>query len=313
MPRILHASGWRALLLGGAFTPAILTAQVPDIAELAHSARLSALGGAGAGMIDNEDGRSLNPALLAWGAKLTAGAGLSNIETVDVRLLRAGSSWKFSHSNAIAVDVRQRRVENLIDDPELASDPGLQVRDLAVRLTFARSSLRRRLVIGVSAEGMQSTVFGTTGRGWSMNAGAAYAAAPWLSMGAAVIRMGPSYRWTTALGEESHSSIGRSLVFGVLYRPFHRSWGTVGLLADYRAGLERAAGHSQHLGAEVTVADRVAFRAGMQQESATGTTTPRSLSGGIGVRLGRFHLDFAQDRIGRVMGQRTFIEVSMRR
>lgn len=301
------------LLLGSAVAAGVLSAQVPDIAELAHSARLSALGGAGVGMVDNEDGRSLNPALLAWGATLTAGAGLSNVETVDVRVLRAGSSWKFSRSSAVALDVRQRRVENLIDDPDLASDPGLQVRDWALRLTFARSALRKRLVVGVAGEAMQSTVFGTKGRGWSMSAGAAYTAAPWISIGSALIRMGPNYRWTSLLGEESHSDIGQSLVLGMLCRPFHRSWGTVRVLADYRAGLERAAGRSHHLGAEVTLADRVAFRAGMQQESATGTTTPRSLSAGIGIRLGWFHLDLAQDRIGRVMGQRTFIELSMRR
>lgn len=308
-----RSSGWRALVLGGALAPGTLVAQVPDIAELTHSARLSALGGAGAGMLDNEAGRSLNPALLAWGATLTAAAGLSNVETVDVRLLRAGSSWRFNRSTAIALDVRQRRVENLIDDPELASDPSLQVRDWAVRVTLARSGLRKRLVVGVSGEAMQSTVFGTKGTGWSMNAGAAYTAAPWLSMGTALLRMGPGYRWTTALGEESHSDIGRSLVFGVMARPFHRPWGALRVLADYRAGLERAAGNSQHLGAEIMLADRVAFRAGVQQENATGSETPRSLSAGIGVRLGSFHLDLAQDRIGRVMGQRTFIELSMRR
>ena len=308
-----HSTHWRALLLGGALAPGVVAAQVPDIAELTHSARLSALGGAGAGMFDNEAGRSLNPALLAWGATLTAAAGLSNVESVDVRLLRAGSSWRFSRSSAVALDVRQRRVENLIDDPELASDPSLQVRDWAIRLTVARSAMRKRLVVGLSGEAMQSTVFGTKGTGWSMNAGAAFSAAPWLSMGAALLRMGPGYRWTTALGEESQSDLGRSLVFGVMTRPFHRSWGTLRVLADYRTGLEGVAGRSQHLGAEISLADRVAFRAGMQQERATGTATPRSLSAGIGVRLGSFHLDLAQDRIGRVMGQRTFVELSMRR
>lgn len=302
-----------ALLLGGALATSALRAQVPDIAELAHSARLSALGGAGAGMLDHEDGRSLNPALLAWGASLTVGAGLSNVQTVDVRMLRAGSSWKFSRSSAVALDLRHRRVENLIDDPELASDPGLQVRDWAARLTFARSVLRKRVVVGIAAEAMQSTVFGTKGQGWSMSAGAAYSVTPWVSFGSALIRMGPKYRWTTVLGDDSHSDIGRSLVVGVSLRPFHRRWGTVRIVGDHRAGLERAAGRSNHLGAEVTLADRIAFRAGMQDESVTGSTSPRSLSAGIGVRLGSFHLDLAQDRIGRVMGQRTFIELSMRR
>ena len=300
-------------MFGGALAPAALAAQVPDIAEFAHSARLSALGGAGAGMFDYEAARSLNPALLAWGAILTAAAGLSNVETVDVRLLRAGSSWRFSRSTALALDLRQRRVENLIDDPELASDPSLQVHDWAVRLTLARSEMSKRLVVGVSGEAMQSTVFGTKGTGWSMNAGAALSATPWLAMGAAFLRMGPGYRWTTALGDESHSAIGRSLVFGIMSRPFHRTWGTLRIVADYRAGLERAAGRSQHLGAEITLADRIAFRAGVQHERAPGLETPRSLSAGIGLRLGRFYLDLAQDRIGRVMGQRTFIELSMRR
>jgi hypothetical protein len=160
---------------------------------------------------------------------------------------------------------------------------------------------------------MRSTVFGTTGSGWSMNVGAAYSVARSLSVGASLIRVGPSYRWTTLLGDESRTNLGRSLVVGLSFRPLHRTWGTVRVLADYRAGLERAAGRSQHIGAEIGLADRVAFRAGMQHESATGTSTPRSLSAGVGVRLGQFHIDIAQDRIGRVMGQRTFIELSLRR
>lgn len=300
-------------MLGGTLAPAVLVAQIPDIAELAHSARLSALGGAGAGAMSREDGRSLNPALLAGGASFSAGAGLSDVETVDVRLLRAGLSWRFKTSAALALDVRQRRVEDLIDDPELASDPGLQVRDWAVRLTLASSALNDRLLLGLAAEAMRSTVFGTTGSGWSMNVGAAYSLARSLSLGASLIRMGPSYRWTTLLGDESRTNLGRSLIVGMSFRPLDRSWGTVRVIADYRAGLERAAGHSQHVGAEIGLADRVAFRTGVQQESATGTSTPRSLSAGVGVRLGRFYIDIAQDRIGRVMGQRTFIELSLRR
>jgi hypothetical protein len=271
------------------------------------------LGGAGVGAISREDGRSLNPGLLAGGAAFSVGAGLSDIETVDVRMLRAGLSWRFSNSTAFALDVRQRRVEDLIDDPELASDPGLQVRDWAVRLTLARSALNERLLLGLGAEAMRSTVFGTTGNGWSMNVGAAYSLARSLSLGASVIRLGPSYRWTTLLGDDSRTDLGRSLIVGMAFRPLHRPWGTVRLMADYRAGLERAAGHSRHVGAEIALADRIAFRAGMQRESATGTSTPRSLSAGVGVRLGQFYIDIAQDRIGRVMGQRTFIELSLRR
>lgn len=293
-------------------SPARVFAQVPDVALPQHSARLSALAGAGAGLTADADGRSLNPASLASDDRLLLSAGYSRAAVSDVVGVRIGAAASLGRWGSVALDARQRRVEKLIDDPDLAAEPGFRVSDLAIRLSYARRFARGRLSVGVAGEWLSSAVFATEGEGWDLHVGTTFQFSRDMTLGVAAARLGPAYRWTASGRGQQRSPLGRAVITGLRWRPLDRAAANIALVADGEFGLEGAADDAYRAGAELSVRQVLVLRGGYEAV-ATGNDWRRAPSAGLGLMLHSIRIDLARDRIGSEVGERTLVEVTLSR
>lgn len=284
-----------------------LPAQAVDFADVPPGAREAALGRATVALIGHGDGRGANPALLAQSGRATAVAGYASSEVTDVADSRLGASLEYARFGAFAIDVRYREVRNLIDDPELASDPGLTVSDWAVRTTYALL-VGKRVAAGVSVERLASTIFGTKGSGVSFSVGAVAPITKRLAIGASAAQLGKPYRWRDVQGSETRSPLGQALVAGLSLEAFTSEWLSATVVGDLERGLGRRSAVSiSRAGAEVQIAKVLFLRAGInRRHGANPTVRP---SGGVGLRVGKIEIDLAKDNIGAEIGERTLIDV----
>ena len=276
-----------------------------------QTARLSAMGGAGVAALDEVDARAINPALLAFAGRLAASVGLFRVAVVDIVGAGAGLAVPVGVMGAVGLDAGYRQLEDLIEDPELAAEPGLGVSDWSVRLAYAKGFLSDRLSLGAAVRHSSSTVLGTEGDGWDASVGAAARLSRTLAAGAAVTGLGPSYRWSTAAGERNRTPLGRALLAGARWTPAEHRHPAVTLLADVQLPLEEAADRALRAGAEVRVARVLALRAGYEAFRAAGTPWTRAPGAGIGIHFQRLRIDLARDRIGEPVGERTVVGVAI--
>jgi hypothetical protein len=289
-----------------------LFAQSPDVARIPPDARTASMGGATAALAGNDEGRSVNPALMASARGLSVVAGYANAEMTDVAETRLGATIGRSRFGTLAIDVRHREVNDLIDDPQLASEPGLTVSDWAVRSTYALN-IGKRLGLGVSAERMNSVIFGTRGAGWTYAAGAVLPLTRRFSVGTSVVRLGSPYQWTDVQGTKSSSPLGRAVVAGIALQPAESSWMSAAIVADVERGLESNSPRNVWCaGAEIRIAKALSLRGGFSRAREGGITSSYP-SGGLGLAIGVVDVGLARDRIGAEVGQRTIVEARIRR
>jgi hypothetical protein len=289
-----------------------LIAQSAPAAEPAHPARLVALAGAGAALVGEQAGRSLNPSLLSVGSRLGLAVGYAKVNVSDVVSMRAGAHLQLGHAGTISVDGRVRRVENIIDDPELAGEPGLAVGDRALRLSYARTFFHQRFGIGAALEHMSSEVFGTTGRGWAFSVGGILQLTPNLALGSALARLGREYEWTTLSGDHTYSPLGTGAVFGLRYTAAQSRTIAATMVVDAEVPLEVSAERGTRIGVEVSLYRALSLRVGYAaMRSARQAASDRYAAAGIGLTLRRARFDLARDRIGREIGERTTVQLTI--
>jgi hypothetical protein len=306
---VVAVAGACALLAGP------VAAQTSGATQTDHSARVAALGGAGTADVITADARSLNPALLAAAPELWVGAGYAQAAVIDVVGFRAGVAGRpVGRLGALSLDVRYREVRDLIDDPELADEPGLRVADWGARVGYATAFFDGRVMLGASAEQMRSVVFGTKGRGWDVNLGAAVRLAEPVSLGVALVHLGPSYRWTGLAGEQRRTPLGRAAIAGIRAAPIRHRYVALSLVVDGQLAADRRAGdRAVRAGGELRLARVLALRGGYEWVRTGAGARERRPAAGLGLALPRFRLDIARDRIGAEVGERTLLELTFSR
>lgn len=310
----IFVSGARSLALGGALCVGVVGAaagQTPDILRERPVASVAALGGAAVAAVGLFDARSINPSLLAGNVNVSFSGGFYREEATDVSGARGGLTGSFGHVGIFSVDVRRRQVENLLEDSVLAGDPNLEVSDWGIRVGYARGFAGNRLRVGATWEGLSSRVFGTTGGGWTLDIGAAAVLTSRASVGIAVARLGPEYKWRDALGGTMYSPQGRTITGGVRWSAGTGRRVSMQLGGDVVRALETAAEPGVRFGAEVTLLQRVSLRGGHARMGGRGGT--RTSAAGLGIKLGNARIDVARDRLGSVVGERTLLDFSLER
>jgi hypothetical protein len=289
--------------------------QTSGATQADHSARVAALGGAGAADVTTADGRSLNPALLAASPELWVGVGYVQAAVIDIVGFRAGVAGRpLRRLGALSVDARYREVRDLIDDPELADEPGLRVADWGVRVGYASAFLDGRLMVGATAEQLRSVVLGTEGRGWDINFGAAVRLAEPVSLGLAVVHLGPPYRWTGLAGEQRSTPLGRAAIGGIRAAPIRHKYLALSLVVDGQVAADRRTGErAVRAGGELRLARVLALRAGYEWVRIGAGSSERAPAAGLGLSLPKLRLDIARDRIGAEVGERTLLELTFSR
>jgi len=288
-------------------------AQVPDVLRERPTAYVAAFGGAGAGAIGLLDARWINPALLAADVPATFEVGLFKSTVTDITGARLGVSGRLRRFGRFSLDVRRRQIDDLLDDSTLAATPGLEVSDWGLQLGYARGLMGGRLHIGASWETLSSRVFGTTGGGWTADVGAAAEITSNVSIGITLAHLGPRYAWRDALGGDSYSPQGRTIVGGVRWSFGQARRVGVQVAGDVVRAVEAAAEEGMRIGGEVMLLRHVALRGGYARMQDANDSARGMASAGLGLRIRNVRIDIARDRLGSVVGERTLVDFSIHR
>lgn len=292
-------------------TASAARAQVPDFVQLSPGARGAALGNATAGLLNYTEGRGANPAVLGALKKPTFRVGVSRTDVSDLDEARVGIGISMGYIGASAIDVRFRRVTDLIDDPDLAAESGLTVADWGASITHA-IRVSPKVSFGAGAEKLSSIVFGTRGAGWSFSAGTGIRLSKRIAFGASLVRLGSDYKWRDEFNARSSSPLGRAALVGTSIQPFAGDRVATTILAEGEQGLDRRLYQQAfRLGSELTLGKIVFLRAGLECRREDHTMT-RYPAGGIGLIFRGVQLDLARDRLGAEVGERTLIDMTLR-
>lgn len=283
-------------------------AQSPDVLASVTPARLAAMGMTGVAGLD-VSGRAVNPALLVAAERLSGDVGLARTPNTDLSTLSAGVAFRLGEVASVALDARQRRVEHLVDDPDLQRDPGLTVQDMAARLTAARRFAHGRLAVGAAAEYASSRVFATTGSGWNADVGATFRVVRRLTVAATASRVGRQYRWRSMDGAEWQSALGRTLAVGTSVVVLDARALRVVANADEYLPLEPSGSRGLRVGGEMLLRRLIALRAGYSP--AVGIRDAPGTSAGFGLAARRLKVDVARDHLGSALGERTLIGLTI--
>lgn len=291
-----------------------VAAQTSPPPGFALPARLAAIGGSGAALFDDPTARFANPALLAEIRQFLIGAGQSRAEGTDVTAVSLEAAVA-RPIGSFAIDVRQQRVRGLLDDPALANDPGLQIVQWNVGLTYARGFARNRILAGVSAARLTSRVFGTTGQGWTFGAGGAGKIGGRVALGASVLNVGPSFHWRTEDGI-TESAAGSPTALGALsFQSLPDGLFRLVFTGDEEVDLRRHRLAALRAGVIAGIGTFISVRSGYEvaKRGTLYTENQTSAAAGMSVRFGSVRVDITRDHIGHQLGQRTLVEVEIER
>jgi hypothetical protein len=285
-----------ALFTAGPLAP-VIVAQVPTALDFPVGASAVAMGSAGAARWGEPGAVALNPALAATVAVPVAEVSFFEARRVDQQGFGGLVAFKGPLKAGFLVDLRQKGVNDLIDDPSV-DERGLRVGDTAVGITVAYLLAGGRLAIGIGGRAAWSTVLATHGRAAFLDLGAAARPHPIVALGVALQRLGPRFHWSDPDGRAFSTGLATALRFGTALGPLASGPVSVTVATDLETG-SSLGGTELGLGVELSVGEAARLRAGLARLAAA----PPIWTAGLGLSFKTLGLDLAYESV-EVVGPR---------
>lgn len=289
--------------------PMTAVAQESATPERVLSASASGVAGGAAALLSFDHWRT-NPASIGGGRQMQLAITVARRPSADVAETAVAAAIPVFGHSVIAFDLHQRRVQDVVEDPELAADERMVVQDWAVAAGWT-SRIAQAVSIGASIEFSSATVLGTQGSGSQGAVGIVAELPRGFNAGLTVGGLGSLYSWSTMTNERFSSKLERYVQLGAAWaQPLHRT--VVAFVGDVRTAPAGSTIRWWRVGSELTLGEHVALRGGVAMDRQFGgrRTLPAA---GLSLNFSRLRLAIAQEQIGHPVAERISVDIGIRR